>query len=304
MPIVQNLLPPTEAVLSTRENMEFWDEITSCEHTLRTRLISAWFWDETALFVCCTSPLEFIGIWVNQKNGKGKPVYLNRSHRHQKDGPSANLAAVGIMSAFCLLFDHNQDSVGNLAELAISYLLWCRCSSTEVAHILLLWNKHLGLLCHGGGSSFLAGSRQRGGRKSRVCHNTQEHGENNVFGLDPGALQRHPSSTATAKLGQGVGCGFGVGWWTLERMGGTHHGLERSCTSEKQEPSLFLGLLQVLQRVSSFERHLALKCWWNISGNEEIHINRLNFYFTAYFSAQISHIFLTYWWGNKVRHWR
>lgn len=43
-------------------------------------------------------------------------------------------------------------------------------------------------------------------------------------------------------------------------MGEMHHGLEGSCTSEEQEQCFFLGLLQVLQRVSSFERHLPLKC--------------------------------------------
>lgn len=32
--------------------------------------------------------------------------------------------------------------MGNLAELAISYLLRCRHNSMEVAHILLLWSKH------------------------------------------------------------------------------------------------------------------------------------------------------------------
>jgi len=43
-------------------------------------------------------------------------------------------------------------------------------------------------------------------------------------------------------------------------MGGTHHGLEGRCTSKEQEQCFFLGLLQVPQRVSSFERHLPLKC--------------------------------------------
>lgn len=113
--------------------------------------------------------------------------------------------------AFCLLFNHNQDQVGTLAELAISYF---RGAGVTALRQLTYCKHPLGLLCHSGGSSFPAGSRQRGGQKGRVCHNPlrSPHGEDNVFGLAPGALQRHPSSTATAKLGQGVGCGFGVGW--------------------------------------------------------------------------------------------
>lgn len=42
--------------------------------------------------------------------------------------------------ALYLLFNHNQGLVGNLAELTISYLLWYRHNSMEVAPILLLWS--------------------------------------------------------------------------------------------------------------------------------------------------------------------
>lgn len=44
--------------------------------------------------------LQFISIWVGQRNGEERPGCINRSQRHQysqKDGPYANLAAVGVL---------------------------------------------------------------------------------------------------------------------------------------------------------------------------------------------------------------
>lgn len=59
---------------------------------------------------------------------------------------------------------------------------------------------------------FLAGNMQRESQKGRLCRDTLKSMVKTTLGLASGALQGCSYNTATAKLGQGVGCGFEVGW--------------------------------------------------------------------------------------------
>jgi len=102
------------------------------------------------------------------------------------------------------------DSGQSCRTVQIQHFLVCRHNSIKVAHTSLLWRKHhLGLLCGGGGGIFLAGGMQRGGRSDRLCRDTLK---SMVKAMCWVWLLGHAYSTATAKQGQGVGCGFRVGW--------------------------------------------------------------------------------------------
>lgn len=63
-----------------------------------------------------------------------------------------------------------QGVVGSLAELAIPCLVWCRHTSTEIAHILLLWSKHHLGSCVVVEGALLLQAVGKGKVENSVCH--------------------------------------------------------------------------------------------------------------------------------------